>query len=194
MRIRSATTAAFLFGFMATTSAFAQTNLSTGDIVDSLQRLETTPDISAALLRQRALERIKSRQAETAVNREPLSAQLEKLPQLTVEVTFNLDSAVIRPQSYRTIGLIADCLHHPYLSGYRFIVVGHTDATGRREYNLELSQKRADVIRQILITTFRIPPDRVQAVGLGEEQLRDSAKPDSAVNRRVQLITIGKRN
>lgn len=47
--------------------------------------------------------------------------------------------------------------------------------------------------REALVTTFRVPQDEVEAVGLGEEQLRDPSRSESAVNRRVQIITIGKR-
>jgi OOP family OmpA-OmpF porin len=173
--------------------ASAQTRLNSGDLVDSLQKLETTPgNVSAALLRQQAINRVKSNQAGEPVNREPLSEQLNRLPQFTVEITFNLDSAVIKPESYRTLGVMADALHHPYLLGYKFLVAGNTDSTGKRAYNLELSQKRADAIREVLVTTFRIDSRRVEAVGLGEEQLRDAANPKSSENRRVQLITLSK--
>jgi OmpA-OmpF porin, OOP family len=64
--------------------------------------------------------------------------------------------------------------------------------TGKREYNLTLSQKRADAIRDALVTTFRIPAQRVQAVGLGEEQFQDRENPTAPINRRVQIVTIGK--
>ena len=78
------------------------------------------------------------------------------------------------------------------LQEYKFLVVGHTDATGKREYNLNLSQKRADAIQEALATSFKISPQRIQAVGLGEEQLQDPAHPAAAINRRVQIVTIGK--
>jgi flagellar motor protein MotB len=55
-----------------------------------------------------------------------------------------------------------------------------------------LSQDRADAIRAVLVTTFRVPAQRLEAIGLGEEQLRDPANPASAINRRVQLIAMGK--
>ena len=111
---------------------------------------------------------------------------------MTVEIQFNPDSDVIRPESYKTLGRIADALWHPYLLEYRVLVVGHTDATGRREDNLKLSQRRAAAIREALVTTFRISSRRVIAIGLGEEQLRDATNPRAATNRRVQLIVIGK--
>ena len=118
--------------------------------------------------------------------------QLEKLAQITVAVQFDFGSARIRPQSYRTVGLLADLLYHPYLLGYRILIVGHTDAVGGREANLELSQRRADAIRDALINPFGIAPQRIEAVGLGEEQLLNRSNPQAAENRRVQLINIGR--
>ena len=172
--------------------AHAQAALSSNDIANSLKGLETTPNIDVVVLRQQALARAKSAAQSSALNRPPIAEQLFKLPQFTVEIQFNLDSAVIRHESYRTLGRIADALYHPVLLDYRFLVVGHTDSTGKREYNLNLSQKRAEAIREVLITTFKIAPQRVMAVGLGEEQLQDPAHPAAAVNRRVQIVTIGK--
>jgi outer membrane protein OmpA-like peptidoglycan-associated protein len=87
---------------------------------------------------------------------------------------------------------MADSLYHPYLLGYRFLIVGHTDAKGNREYNLKLSQQRADAIREALINPFGISPARIEAVGLGEEQLLNRSKPESAENRRVQPVSENK--
>jgi OmpA-OmpF porin, OOP family len=176
----------------AASQASAQGKLTTDDIVDSLRGLETAVEINAPALYQRALDRIKQAPGQTPVGRPSIAEELNKLPQLTVEIQFHLDSAVIQPQSYKALGRIADALWHPYLLEYRILVVGHTDASGKREYNLKLSQRRADAIREALTTTFRIPGRRVVAVGLGEEQLQDAANPRAAVNRRVQLIAIGK--
>jgi OmpA-OmpF porin, OOP family len=172
--------------------AVAQTPLNSANIVDSLQGVTEVPGISAALLRRQAQESLADPRRANRVNREPLSEQLNKLAQLTVVINFDLNSARIRPESYRTVGLIADSLYHPYLLGYKFIIVGHTDASGKRDHNLKLSQQRADAIREALINPFGISPGRIEAVGLGEEQLLNSAKPEAAENRRVQLINIGK--
>ena len=58
--------------------------------------------------------------------------------------------------------------------------MGHTDGKGNREYNLKLSQQRADAIREALIDPFGISPSRIEAVGLGEEQLLDRGNPEAA--------------
>lgn len=172
--------------------ARAQGALTSNDLIDGLKGLEQTPNIDVAAMRARAAARAKANADKNPVNREPIADQLFKLPQLTLEIQFNLDSNIIRPDSYPALGRIADALYHPYLLEYRVLVVGHTDATGKREYNLGLSQRRADAIREALVTSFKISPQRVLAVGLGEEQLQDPANPAAAVNRRVQLVTIGK--
>jgi outer membrane protein OmpA-like peptidoglycan-associated protein len=75
---------------------------------------------------------------------------------------------------------------------YGFLIVGHTDATGRREINLTLSQRRADSIRDVLVTTFKISSKRIQAVGLGEEQLLDAEHPKAAVNQQIEIVTVRK--
>ena len=106
-------------------------------------------------------------------------------------IDFENDSIAIEPKSYRTIGLIADALHHPNLSRYKFLVAGHTSSTGDAKHNLKLSQERADAITEALSTTFAISPDRLFAVGVGQEWPVDPGDPASAKNRRVQLINLG---
>ncbi len=183
-------------GYLAAITAgpvSAQLHLNTTDIVSSLQGVEAAaPGISAARLRRLAAQAIYDPARANRLNRAPLSEQLGNLAQLTLAIQFDFNSARIRPSSFRAIGLMADALYHPYLQGYCFLIVGHTDAVGSREYNLKLSQERADAIRAAMINPFAINPGRIEAVGLGEEQLLDRAHPTAAENRRVQLINIGK--
>jgi outer membrane protein OmpA-like peptidoglycan-associated protein len=177
---------------LAAGPATDQIHLKSNDILSSLQGVDaSTSGISAARLRQLAAQGIHDPARADRTNRAPLSEQLGNLAQLTVAIQFDFDSARIRPNSFRAVGLMADALYHPYLQGYCFLVVGHTDAKGSREYNLKLSQQRADAIRAALINPFGINPARIEAVGLGEEQLLNRSNPDATENRRVQLINIG---
>jgi outer membrane protein OmpA-like peptidoglycan-associated protein len=161
--------------------------------INKLAGLETAPDLDVAALRQQATDRIKARaKADAAPLKRPLIApELLKLPQIVADIQFDEDAAVVRPESYRTLGRIADTLYYPSLLGYKFLIVGHTVSSGRRENNLTLSQRRADVIRDILINTFKISPKRLQAVGLGEEQMLDAAHPAAAINQAIQVETVG---
>ncbi len=178
------------------TSSLAQGRLSEGDILNSLHgtgQAARAANLNLDALRRDVEKRIQVEGTENAASPPPVLQALSKLPNLTVQIQFNFDSDWIRPASWETIGVIADALHHPLLLSNKFAVVGHTDAKGKRDYNLKLSQRRANAVREMLISTFRIAPGRLVALGLGEEQLRDPSNPNAGVNRRVQLLNIGPR-
>jgi OOP family OmpA-OmpF porin len=69
------------------------------------------------------------------------------------------------------------------------VIEGHTDNTGSPDYNLRLSQLRADSVRSFLIANG-IAPLRMQAIGFGET--RPEAPNDNAAgrqqNRRVEIV------
>lgn len=169
--------------------AAAQDRLTRNQIVQSLYTTETT----VAQMDPLALEAEAARRAAQggANATDSLAGQVARLPQISVQINFDRGSARIRPDSYYSVGLIADALHTPYLQDGRIVVVGHTDSTGPRDLNLRLSKERANAVRDALTTTFRVPAAQVIAIGLGEEALQDPANPESGVNRRVQLINIG---
>lgn len=172
--------------------AGAQTALSGNEIVQTMGSAARAapPGLSAALIRQ-AVQQHMIDNPGMPITWKPLEL-LENLAQINVQIQFALNSAIIRPESYSTIGSMADALHHPVLAGYKFVVTGNTDTTGNRKDNLALSQARADAVVEALTTTFRVDPARVEAVGLGEEALEDVKNPKNPINRRVQLINIGK--
>jgi OmpA-OmpF porin, OOP family len=163
---------------------------TTEAMVSALSGLEAPSDLEVPALRQQAAERIKARADAIALKRPPLSRELNKLPHVNLDIQFNPDTPVIRPESYRTIARIADALTDPALMSFTFLIVGHMDATGRRDNNLALSQRRAEAIRDALVTTFKISSKRLLALGLGEEQLLDANNPKAAVNLQTQVVTL----
>jgi OmpA-OmpF porin, OOP family len=170
----------------------SQVHLRSGDIVTSLGTLENTSvGLDVARMRQIAAQAAHDPSRNDPYHRPPLFEQLNNLAQLTIAIEFDFNSARIKPRSYHSIGLMADALYHPALYGYCFLIVGHTDAVGGREYNLKLSERRAEAIRQALINPFAIGRLRIDTLGLGEEQLLNTANPKAAENRRVQLINVG---
>jgi OmpA-OmpF porin, OOP family len=171
--------------------ARAQAAAPAANLIDQLAGPETPPDIDVAALRQQVAARVQSKTDAVAAKRPPIAPQLLKLPQFNFAVVFDPDTPVIRPQSYPTIGRIADALSDPKLLPYAFLVIDHTESTGRRSDNLVLSQRRADAIRGILSGSFNISAKRLQALGLGEEQLQDVTRPAAAANARAQIVTIG---
>ena len=169
----------------------AQTAMSSGDIIEKLA-VEAESDIDLAALKQQAADRIKARADAQPQKRPPIVPQLTKLPQIRFDVVFDQDSSLIRPASYQTIGSIADALTDPKLRPYRYLIVDHVESAGRRDHNLILSQRRAESVRDVLVNTFKVSPKRLQALGLGEEQLQDVNRPASPANARVQIIAVGK--
>jgi OOP family OmpA-OmpF porin len=183
---------AVLAGLVAPAHAQAQSAAAAENWVNRLAGLETPPDLDVAALRQQALERVRSRADAVPLKRPPIATQLLKLPKLIVEIQFDEDTPIVRPESYSALGHIADTLTDPKLLPYKFLIVGHTPSTGRRDYNLTLSQRRADAIRDILVSTFKVSPKRLQAIGLGEEQLLDAAHPAAPTNQRIQVATVAR--
>lgn len=178
---------AILLGTSAAPGAALAQEVSEQRIVSGLGKLiEAAPIVDIAILRQEAMNADGKTMASL-----PNWSKIEKLPQMVVEINFKNDSVMIEPESYRTLGLIADALHHPDLWAYKFLIIGHTSATGSEQHNLELSDRRAEAIREILSTTFAIAPERLYAVGVGEYFPIDGSKADAANNRRVQLANLG---
>jgi len=187
------------------TSAHAQQTLTAEDIVNSLQASATgTSPSSSTLTADQILERLQnqivvvpatpSSEAEPAQSSRSMAAvageTVDDLPSLDLEVYFDYDSAAIKPESMPTLIELGKALTDPQIGSNRFIVVGHTDAAGSNEYNLRLSQARAESVRDFLIRAFPVEGGRLTPFGFGEEQLRDPANPEAAINRRVQVLNI----
>src|SRR6266700_418942 len=175
-------------------AARAESTVTRDDIGNQLNRIDTALDLDVAALREQVLKRSQSRSRNEPPpqKRPPIAPELTKLPSFNVDIQFDTDTPIVRPESYQTLGRLADTLVNSALLNYTFLIVGHTESTGRRENNVLLSQRRADAIRDILINTFKISSKRLQSVGLGEEQLLDPARPNAPANSQTQIMTLAK--
>jgi outer membrane protein OmpA-like peptidoglycan-associated protein len=81
-------------------------------------------------------------------------------------------------------------LAHPGAGVIR--VEGHTDDRGRDDYNLDLSQRRAEAVKAYLIGKG-VPPERLEAKGFGETQplKPNTTQRNRAANRRVEFVIVG---
>jgi OmpA-OmpF porin, OOP family len=172
----------------------AQNAPTRDDIVAKLEKYQADLDLDVPALRQQVTERSKMRgkNEPPPQKRPPVAPDLNKLPAFNVDIVFDVDTPIVQPESYQTVGRIADALVYSSLLPYTFVIVGHIEANGKREANAILSQRRADAIREILVNTFKISAKRIQSVGLGEEQLLDSARPTAPVNNQIQIMTLAK--
>ncbi len=175
-------------------AARAESTVTRDDIVNQLNRLDTALDLDVAALREQVLKRSQSRSRNEPPpqKRPPIAPELAKLPSFNVDIQFDTDTPIVQPESYQTLGRIADALVQSTMLPYGFLIVGHIETNGKREGNALLSQRRADGIRDILVNTFKISSKRLQSLGLGEEQLLDAAHPTAPVNQQVQIVTVAK--
>ncbi|MEZ4389831.1 MAG: OmpA family protein [Polyangiales bacterium] len=107
---------------------------------------------------------------------------------------FAINRAWILPESVPLLTEVAAALEaHPEL--VRIEVRGHTDDVGSPPRNLDLSERRAQAIRQWLVA-HGIAPERIVARGYGESvPIADNATAAGrALNRRVEFVIVERRD
>jgi outer membrane protein OmpA-like peptidoglycan-associated protein len=103
-------------------------------------------------------------------------------------VTFELNSSTLTPEARAVLDDVGTALQSPRLSNATIIIEGHTDASGRTDYNQLLSERRAQVVRSYLIENFHVSQLNLLASGFGETRLKNEADPNSSENRRVVFV------
>jgi outer membrane protein OmpA-like peptidoglycan-associated protein len=123
----------------------------------------------------------------------PLSSSDVAAPNANLAVDFETGSAELTPRAMATLDQLGKALTSPELSAYNFKIAGHTDTVGDPSINQTLSDQRAQAVKSYLEAKFGISDARLQAVGLGENDLLDPTPPQTPDqrNRRVQIINIG---
>jgi outer membrane protein OmpA-like peptidoglycan-associated protein len=106
---------------------------------------------------------------------------------------FDFDSAVLRPESVQLVQDIARMLQAN--RDWRILIVGHTDSTGGPEYNIGLSDKRAESVRQALVD-HGVEQRRLRSRGRGETQSKaeNDTLDGRAINRRVEFRRLDHNN
>jgi OmpA-OmpF porin, OOP family len=107
----------------------------------------------------------------------------------TIQFTFG--SAEITPESSETLRNLGNALNHGLADQKAFVIEGHTDRTGTRAYNDELSKRRADAVKDCLINQMGVSADRLQSLGKGFSEPADPRHPYAAENRRVRVVNPG---
>ena len=104
-------------------------------------------------------------------------------------VAFNTNSYEVNPEYHHELEETAKAINA--FPDARVRIEGHTDSVGDASYNLELSLKRANAVMTYLVDMFDILPQRLSAIGYGEEQsIADDTEIDRAKNRRVEIVLL----
>ncbi|SFP60547.1 hypothetical protein SAMN05216330_108270 [Bradyrhizobium sp. Ghvi] len=118
--------------------AGAQTAPTRDDIVGKLNHFEEAAEVDIPALKQQVMERARARIKNDPgpVNRPLIAPDLAKLPVFNAQIQFDADTPIIQPESYQTVGRIADALVHASLLPYTFLIVGHVESNSKtREAN-----------------------------------------------------------
>ena len=158
------------------------------------QQLDTTK--SALSETQQQLESARRAKAEADKRAEIAFAKIEGIETkqssrgLTVtlsgSVLFGSGKSMLLPQSQSRLRQVADALKEDKRP---LLIVGHTDAQGKDEMNMELSERRAQAVKTFLVKEG-IAADRIDVEGAGETQpVADNTSPEGrANNRRVEIV------
>jgi outer membrane protein OmpA-like peptidoglycan-associated protein len=118
-----------------------------------------------------------------------IASELAKAGRVDVYgIYFDFGSAALRPESEPVLKEIADALAGN--AAWKLRIEGHTDNVGGDAPNLDLSRRRADSVRDALVSRYKITTARLTTDGFGASRPKESnTTPEGrARNRRVELV------
>jgi OmpA-OmpF porin, OOP family len=120
------------------------------------------------------------------------SATSAAAPSITFQtITFEFGSAALTPASIKTLDNLGNALTQGLKEEKAFLIEGHTDSVGSREYNDKLSWDRAQSVKAYLVKEFGVEPERLQTMGKGFMDPANPQNPYAAENRRVVIVNGG---
>jgi outer membrane protein OmpA-like peptidoglycan-associated protein len=110
-------------------------------------------------------------------------------PRLDLPIQFETDSTRLSELARRDLDEFGIALSSSELVAERFFIGGHTDDVGEEEYNFDLSQRRAERVRDYLVEEHGVSSERLLARAYGETDPleRDTTDEARKVNRRVEF-------
>jgi outer membrane protein OmpA-like peptidoglycan-associated protein len=170
---------------MAQSGNFGTETPSVNQIIDQLKT--DGGDDATAGVRTRALRPGAASQA-TAMPDAPAAPAAPAAISMQVQFAFGSDQ--IAEPSRKSIDNLAAALASDELKNRTFTVAGHTDGVGSADYNMRLSQRRANSVKAYLVD-HGVAASRLKSVGKGMTELINTSDPRAGENRRVEIIASG---
>ncbi|MGB2131094.1 MAG: OmpA family protein [Marinobacterium sp.] len=124
-----------------------------------------------------------------SINLDGMSKAIAETGKVELEgVFFDTAKATLKTESSEAVATIADYLQQN--EAQSFYVVGHTDSQGALDFNMKLSQDRAETVVRTLIQEHGISGNRLKSVGIGPVSpvMSNSSDSGRSKNRRVELV------
>jgi len=109
---------------------------------------------------------------------------------INLDIRFGNDSDHLSQAAQGQLAALGDALNSAGLANAKFMIAGHTSATGSAEHNQRLSEARAQAVRIYLIEHFGIPAERIQATGYGSAHPLPNFAAAALQQRRVEIIRL----
>lgn len=156
---------------------------------------------------EKELQAIAEQREEFLMLQEQIQAQTEKISQQLGELTaaveqeeklslellektvyFVWKSTTITPKGEKILHRIAEFLKlHPE---YKVEIRGHTDSIGDREFNQEISVRRAEKVRDYFVEVKGLSAEKFEAIGCGDSEpiASNDTREGRRLNRRVEIL------
>lgn len=118
----------------------------------------------------------------------PSAPILEEKVTINLQVLFDNDKSVVKPQYLRDLSTAAEFMQK--YSDTTVVIEGHTDSNASDAYNIALSKRRAQAVKEVFVNQYGISPARIQAVGYGESRpiASNATAEGRQMNRRVVAV------
>jgi outer membrane protein OmpA-like peptidoglycan-associated protein len=130
-----------------------------------------------------------SRGLGSSRNLDPVPSTPPKPVAQSFNILFEFDSSSISVDSVGLANEIAMAINEPKLINSKFKIEGHTDRVGTYDYNISLSERRAESVKTFMIR-HGVAPNRLSTEGKGYNELNEPQNPTAASNRRVKIIRL----
>jgi outer membrane protein OmpA-like peptidoglycan-associated protein len=118
----------------------------------------------------------------------PLSPETAPILMPT-DLLFDYNQADLRQEAVTSLSKLGQLIRKNPKA--RFVIEGHTDSFGTKEYNDDLSLRRANSVKDFLTTTLGLPPESIETRGFGSSRLiapADGTIEQQQINRRVEIV------
>jgi outer membrane protein OmpA-like peptidoglycan-associated protein len=185
---------------LAPVGAWAQASITADQIINALvPRTPVTrslspqqPDDTANPEQRGFIDSLRNRPAKSlgTDERQKLAGVAADKPNIDLTINFDYNSDRIGTAAIPVIQAFGIALTSPKLAGGTFLVAGYTDGKGADSYNQDLSERRAEAVKEYLIGHYKIPAANLFAVGYGKTHLKNPDNPSAPENRRVQIVNV----
>ncbi|MFA7500370.1 MAG: OmpA family protein [Sulfurimonas sp.] len=110
-------------------------------------------------------------------------------PKINLHINFKFDSSEIKEESKPRVNEFSEFLKCTPV--YKANIIGHTDAVGSDAYNLKLSDRRANAVKDMIVK-YGVPADKVSTTAKGETEpiATNKTSEGRAQNRRIEAELI----